>query len=114
MHGPKGSEWDKDMYSAGEYKEIVPMEKLVVSDYFSDENGNKIEPKDAGMSGDFPSEMDVTVTFEEVDPPTGGGKTRLSIVYTPQSEEVRKAMLASGMEEGWSTSLDKLAASLKQ
>ena len=24
MHGPKGSEWDKDMYSAGVYKEIIP------------------------------------------------------------------------------------------
>ena len=32
------------MYSAGIYKEIVPNEKLVVTDYFSDENGNMLDP----------------------------------------------------------------------
>src|SRR5437879_13910376 len=44
MHGPVGSEWDKDMYSAGEFKEIVPNEKIVTTDYFSDEHGNKMNP----------------------------------------------------------------------
>jgi uncharacterized protein YndB with AHSA1/START domain len=43
MHGPKDSEWDKDMYRAGIYKEIVPNEKLVVTDYFSDEKGEMLE-----------------------------------------------------------------------
>ncbi len=27
MRGPKGSEFDRDMYSAGVYKEIVPMKR---------------------------------------------------------------------------------------
>lgn len=105
MHGPKGSEWDKDMYSAGEYKEIVPMEKLVVSDYFSDEEGNKIKPTEYGQDESFPDEMHVTVLFEEIEE----GKTKLSIIYTPQSDAVRDAMIKSGMNEGWSTSLDKMA-----
>lgn len=46
MHGPGGGEFDKDMYSGGVYREIVSNDlpagkagKLVVTDYFSDENG---------------------------------------------------------------------------
>jgi len=40
MHGLKGSEWGRDMYSAGIYKEIIPDAKLVVTDYFSDKHGD--------------------------------------------------------------------------
>ena len=110
MHGPAGSQWDRDMYSAGEYEEIVPMEKLVVTDYFSDEHGNKVDPKEYGMAADVPAEMHVIVTFEDVE----GGKTKLSIVYPkPESEAQFQAMLKSGMQEGWNSSLDKLAEALK-
>ena len=63
MHGPKGSEWDKDMYSAGVYKEIIPDAKLVVTDYFSDKNGEMLEPADVGQDPDFPKVSTVTVTF---------------------------------------------------
>ncbi len=105
MHGPKDSEWDKDMYSAGTYKEIVPNEKLVVTDYFSDENGKMMKPADYGMDSNFPGELTVTVLFEE----TEQGKTKLSIIYPPpEKKEQLKAMLASGMKEGWNSSLDKL------
>ena len=110
MHGPAGSEWDKDMYSAGVYKEIVPNEKLVVTDYFSDENGNKLPPAQYGQDAAFPSEMKVTVLFEEI----GKGKTRLSIVYPkPETEAQFQAMLKSGMQEGWNSSLNKLAEALR-
>ena len=73
MHGPKGSEWDKDMYSAGIYKEIVPNKKLVVTDYFSDEKGEMLEPADFGQDPDFPKESTVTVLFEETE--AGQNKT---------------------------------------
>jgi len=107
MHGPEGSEFDKDLYSAGVYKEIVPPKKLVFSDYFSDAEGDKIDPTVYGMKMDMP---DVVVTFEEAE----GGKTKLTIEYArPESEEDFQAMLQSGMEEGWNSSLDKLAQSLK-
>jgi len=110
MHGPKGSEFDKDLYSAGVYKEIVPMKRLVVSDYFSDAEGNKIDPKVYGMATDMPEEMEVVVTFEDAE----GGKTKLTIEYPrPESEEKFQAMLKSGMKEGWDSSLDKLARSLR-
>lgn len=106
MHGPKDSPWDKDMYSAGVYKEIVPNKKIVVTDYFSDENGDIMDPSEQGQDVNFPKEMTVTVLFEEVE----NGKTKLSIIYPrPENEEQFQAMLKSGMKEGWNTSLDKLA-----
>lgn len=105
MHGPAGSEWDKDIYSAGIYKEIVPDEKLVVTDYFSDENGNILEPVDFGQDPNFPKESTVTVLFEDA----GRGKTKLSIIYPkPETKEQLEAMVKSGMIEGWNSSLDKL------
>lgn len=105
MHGPAGTQFDKDMYSAGEYKEIVPMERIVVTDYFSKENGEKMSAQEQGLPEGMPSEMTVVVTFEDVE----DGKTKLSIIYTAESEEMYQAMLKSGMKEGWSTSLDKMA-----
>lgn len=111
MQGPKGSKWDKVMYSSGIYKEIVPNEKIITTDYFSDENGNKMNPVDFGQDPNSPSEMNAVITFEEVE----GGKTKLTITYPrPENEEQFQAMLKSGMKEGWSSSLNKLAESLKQ
>jgi uncharacterized protein YndB with AHSA1/START domain len=109
MRGPAGSEWDRNLFSAGVYKEIVPMKKLVVTDFFSDENGNKVNPITQGMSSDMPEEITVEVRFDE----TGEGKTKLSIIYTPESVAQYDAMKKSGMEEGWSSSLDKLGEALK-
>lgn len=110
MQGPKGSEWDRVMYTSGIFKEIIPMEKIVVTDYFSDEQGNKIEPSKEGQSTDFPTEMNATIVFEELE----DGKTKLSIIYPkPENEAQFQALLKSGMQEGWSTSLNKLAASIE-
>jgi len=110
MHGPEGSEWDRDMYSSGVYKEIVEYEKIVSTDYFSDKDGNLIKPSDEGQDANFPSEMTVTITFEDLQ----DGKTRLTIHYPkPESEEHLQAMIKSGMKEGWSSSLDKLEKALK-
>lgn len=104
MHGPKGSEYDRDLYSAGIYKEIVPGKKLVVSDYFSDSEGNKTNPTEHGLSSDMPAEMEVVVQLEEVEPE----KTKLSIIYSPESDSQFEAMKKSGMEQGWGSSLEKL------
>ncbi len=69
-----------------------------------------LEPADFGQDSHFPKESTVTVLFEEID----GDKTKLSIIYErPETEEQFQAMLASGMQEGWGTSLDKLADTLK-
>lgn len=105
MHGPKGSEFDKDLYSAGIYKEIIPMEKLVVTDYFSDKNGTKVNPVSVGMSPNMPDETNVITSFENV----GQGKTKVTIEYLrPKSYAQFEEMLKSGMVDGWNSSLNKL------
>lgn len=102
MHGPAGSDFDKDMWSGGEYKEVVPMEKIVSTDDFMDEKGNVISPSEYGMPGDW-GQMVVTVTFEDA----GEGKTRLTIVH-----EGHPAEFADNANTGWNESLDKFAAVL--
>lgn len=103
MQGPAGTEWDKPMWSGGEYKEVVPMEKIVATDNFTDENGNIIDPKEVGMPGEWPEQMVVTVTFEDAP----GGKTKLTLVHTGHPAE-----MADMAEAGWNESLDKFAAIL--
>jgi len=106
MHGPSGSEFDLDMYSSGVYKEIVPLKKLVVTDYFSDKKGNLVDLVIMGMDADMPAEMEVIVTFAD----ERGNKTKLTITYPkPKSEIQFEAMKKSGMEDGWNSSLDKMA-----
>lgn len=115
MHGPEGSEWDHDMYSSGVIKELVKYEKIVTTDYFSDSEGNMIEPVKEGQDKDFPEELTVTITFEDVGPPTGGGKTKVTISYPkPENEKHLQAMLKSGMKEGWNSSLNKFEKVLQQ
>lgn len=103
MRGPAGSEFDKDMWSVGVYKEIVPMEKIVSTDNFADEHGNVISPAEMGMPGDWPAEMEVTVTFEDADE----GKTKLTLVHKGHPVEI-----ADMADAGWNQSLDKLEAIL--
>jgi uncharacterized protein YndB with AHSA1/START domain len=94
------------MYSAGVYKKIVPNEKLIVTDYFSDSDGNKLKPINYDQDPNFPDLSVVTVLFEEVDK----NKIKLSIIYEkPETERAFRAMLRSGMKEGWNSSLDKLS-----
>ncbi len=103
MRGPAGSEFDRDMWSTGVYKEVVPMEKIVATDHFADEHGNEVPAKEYGMPGEWPEEMIVTVTFEDAGP----GKTKLTILYTGHAAE-----LADMASTGWSQSLDKFEAIL--
>jgi uncharacterized protein YndB with AHSA1/START domain len=103
MQGPDGNK----IWSGGTYKTVVPMQKLVVSDHFADEQGNVLDPTQVGMSPDFPKESDITISFEDL-----GGKTKLTIAYAPQSDAAYAAMKKTGMETGWNQSLDKLSESL--
>jgi len=100
MRSPEGKEY----WGTGVFREIIPMERLVFTDSFADEQGNVVHASYYGMSLDFPLEMLVTVTFEDQD-----GKTKMTLRHTglpagPESE---------GTHQGWSESFDKLAESLK-
>ncbi|HEY5983394.1 MAG TPA: SRPBCC domain-containing protein [Anaerolineales bacterium] len=110
MRGPAGSPMDRLMYVAGVYTEIVPNQKLVVVEYRSDENGERLESMGSnGPQGAFPSQMTYTVQFEEL----AKGKTRLSITYPePETEAQYQALLKSGMVDGWNSSFNKLSQAL--
>ncbi len=94
----------KPIWSTGFFREIVPNERLVMTDSFADEDGNIVPASHYAMEGDFPLEMLVTVTFEDAGP----GKTRMTLKHEglPVGEHL------SGANEGWNQSLDKLAAAL--
>lgn len=91
---------EQDFYSAGVFKEIVPMKKLVMSDHFADAKGNYVNASEVGMPGEWPDEMTINVLFEDT-----GGKTKMTIVH-----EGHPAGMAANAEQGWSSQLNKLAA----
>ena len=101
MRSPEG----EDVWGTGVYKEIVPMKRIVSTDNFADSEGNPVNASYYGMSGDWPLELIVTVTFEEVD-----GKTKLTIQHEGFPDQNNRDLA----EAGWKESLDKLATYLKQ
>ncbi|MBI4357970.1 MAG: SRPBCC domain-containing protein [Candidatus Omnitrophica bacterium] len=105
--------WKKGIWSTGVYNEIVPMEKIVCTDCFADEHGNVVSAAHYGMTGDFPLEMLVTVTFSAEGGSASGGeksreKTKMTLQHTGLPAEMKE-----DCKTGWNESFDKLAESLK-
>ncbi len=101
MRSPEGAEY----WGKGAYSEIVPPERLVYVDSFADENGNPVEPKQYGLSPDYPAETLVTVTLAEQ-----GARTLLTLVHSglPEGEG------SNLTEAGWRSQLDRLAEALER
>jgi uncharacterized protein YndB with AHSA1/START domain len=106
MKAPEGKEaWSgKTIWSTGVYREIVPMKRIVSTDSFADENGNVVSAKEYGMNADFPLELMLTVTFEDMD-----GKTKITLMHVGFPTAADR----DGAREGWNESLDKLETLLK-
>ncbi len=98
MRTPDG----QDFWNAGEYHEIVPLEKIVSSMYFSDADGNKIAPAQLGIEHEAIEGAYDVALFEDL----GDGRTKLTFIGNETMEEAVK----SGQAEGWSQVLDKIAA----
>jgi uncharacterized protein YndB with AHSA1/START domain len=101
MRSPQG----RDYWSAGVYREIVPVERIVYSDNFADEKGRTVPPSYYDFPDDnWPNELLVTVTFELFE-----GKTKMTLCHAgfPDAHHSDLATL------GWNESFDKLAQSLK-
>ncbi|MHB8780923.1 MAG: SRPBCC family protein [Candidatus Geothermincolia bacterium] len=98
MRSPDG----EDYWSTGVYEEIVPMERLVLTDSFADENGNVVPASFYDMPDDIPLETSYEVTFAQVD-----GITKMTL---------RGMMLPGEMgdqaKQGWEQSFDKLAQAI--
>ena len=81
--------------------EIVLHEKIVSSMYFSDPEGNKVEPAQLGIEHEAVEGAYVT-TFEDL----GNGQTKLTHIGNEPMESAKN----SGQLEGWNQILDKVAA----
>lgn len=101
MRSPDG----QDYWSKGIYREIVEPERIVSTDYFSNADGDRVEPTEYGLPPGWPAEMLITVTFEEVE-----GGTRLTVRQSVPLSLAKQV----GAVEGWNGSLDKLAAHLAE
>ncbi len=98
MKSPDGQEF----WNGGDYHEIVPYEKIVSSMYFSDSEGNKIDPAALGIDHEaIEDAYDVTL-FEDL----GDGRTKLTFIGNEPMESAKN----SGQMEGWIQILDKVAA----
>ena len=102
MRSPDGQEG----WNAGEYHEIVPYERIVSSMYFSDSDGNKIDPAQLGIEHEAIEEVRDVTLFEDL----GDGRTKLTFSGNEPMESAKN----SGQLEGWNQILDKLAAAVAQ
>jgi len=105
METPDG----KVMWGKFVYREIVPPERIVFINSFSDEAGGLTRHP---MSASWPLEMLSVFTFEE----QPGGKTKFAIRWSPhnataQEQQTFDAGHAS-MTQGWGGTLDQLAVYL--
>ena len=97
MRTPDGYEG----WNAVEYHEIVLYEKIVSLMYFSDSEGNKIEPEQLGIEDEaIEGAYDVTI-FEDL----GNGQTKLTFIGNETMENAKN----SGQFEGWNEILEKVA-----
>ena len=98
MRTPDGQEG----WNAGVFHEIVLHEKIVFSMYFSDPQGNKVEPAHYRIEHEAIDGVHDVTTFEDL----GNGRTRLTFIGNEPMESAKN----SGQLEGWNQILDKLAA----
>lgn len=104
MQGPDGVPYP----IRGEYLEVSPMERLVMTLDCRDHPAawhDMVRAKGAPQRSNAPGIMVQTVTFEDA-----GEGTRLAIRTRFDSAAVRNAMVNLGMNDGWSESLEKLDA----
>lgn len=90
------------MWFAGEYREVVENERLVYTEYMSDESGNERLPSDMGMPEGHPTTTEVHIDLQDV-----GGRTRMVLTH-------RGIPADSPGAAGWTMALDKLAARVGQ
>ena len=100
MRSPQGN----DYWNKGTYFEIIAPQKIVSVMYFSDRDGNRLEPTAYGLGADFPAEMRDVITFEQ----HGRGSTKL-VLHRGHSLAIAKRF---GELDGWNQSLDRFAAAL--
>ena len=98
MIGPDGAEYP----SNGVFQEILPIEKIVTSDEFS-EGWESAHPE-----VDLPKGLVITCLFDDL-----GQRTKLTLITSHPTVEDREKNEAMGVVDGWNTTLDKLEEFLR-
>lgn len=101
MQGPD----KKVIWSSGIYEEIIPMKKIVCSDFFSNENGDMVSAESLGIPGQWSENPYVTVEFESI------AKDQTKMVL---SHEGIPQVMYDDCIKGWSESFDKLQKLVEQ
>ncbi len=98
MRTPDG----QDCWTGGEYREIVPEEKIVSTMYFADSEGNRVDPAQLGIEHEAIDDSPDVILFEDL----GNGKTKLTFI----GNETMQNAIKTGQFEGMVEILDKVAA----
>lgn len=105
MRAPK-AQGGMDSFTVGTYTKIVPLKSLEFTQSFADKEGNVINPQQAGMPAEVPSEIQSKVMFKAIH---GGELTDLSVVeYCWPVSQMYVYSIA-----GWHQSIDKLSRCVK-
>ena len=105
MRAPQ-NQGGQDSYTAGIFKKIVPMELLEFTQGMSDQDGNPIDPSQAGMPPDFPKVIRTVVTFKRF----RGDMTELTVTEYAWPASQMMVYSIAGLHQ----SIDKLIESLKK
>ena len=86
------------MWFTGEYREVVPNQRLVYTESMSDQNGNVLSPADLGMPPGHPATTEVIVELQDL-----GSRTKMVLTHTGIPAD-------SAGAAGWAMAFRKLAA----
>lgn len=98
MREPEG----KEFWTTATYREIIPLEKIVYLENFSDPEGNPVLPSYYEIPGSWEDEILVTVTFQ-----VQGGKTKMTLEQTGIPDEIHHDCVI-----GWNEAFNKMEVSL--
>jgi uncharacterized protein YndB with AHSA1/START domain len=62
-------------YNIWQYTKIIPLQRIEFIMNLADKNGNKLQPKEAGMPDDFPEDIRTVVTFIAIN----AGETEMTV-----------------------------------
>ena len=85
------------MWFSGEYRDVVENERLVYTEFVSDQNGHVVSPSNTGTAQGHPTTTEVRVELSEM-----GDCTKMVMTHTGIPDDSPGAA-------GWVMALDKLA-----
>lgn len=98
LAGMKDKKDGRTIWSTGNFIEIEPEQKLVMTDHFSDEKGKPVNAGEYGLPGKWPNYLVISLELKGDD-----GKTEMTLKQGPMPVETADDCII-----GWQESFDKL------